>query len=234
MKKSVFAAGAVVAVLMIGGRAHAQGVPVYDNASVLQQIQAVLTATQQLAQLQAQLTQMQNMNSMFKAPTNVSGMFPQLNTGFAQNSMPMSSQMPMQIGGMSGAMSGPAQTFYNQNHVYTATGTDPMATALNRSGASIANIQGMAATNLAGLEQRLGTLKAMQSQLQGATDIKQVTAINGRIAIEQHAVQAQQAQAQNLQTMATAQIAAQQQAQQEMVRKGWEQALAQWRAGAAN
>ena len=66
----------------------------------------------------------------------------------------------------------------------------------------------------------------MQEELQGATDIKQVEAINGRIAIEGNAIQAQQAQAQNLQAMAAAQAQADQQAALQSIRQGHEQAAA--------
>ena len=66
----------------------------------------------------------------------------------------------------------------------------------------------------------------MQIELQGATDIKQVTAINGRIAIESNAIQGQQAQAKNLQAMVAAQAQADQQAALQAIRQGHEQAAA--------
>jgi type IV secretion system protein VirB5 len=86
----------------------------------------------------------------------------------------------------------------------------------------------MAATNLSSIEQRLANLGAMQLELQSATDIKQVTAINGRIAIESNAIQGQQAQAQNLQALAAAQAEADRQAAIQNIRQGHEQAAAQF------
>ena len=112
------------------------------------------------------------------------------------------------------------------NHVFTATGTDPQATLLNRSSISIANIQGMAAANLASIEQRQASLNDMQLELQNATDIKQVASISGRIAIESNAIQGQQAQAQNLAALASAQVQADQQAALQSIRQGHEQAAA--------
>jgi hypothetical protein len=53
-----------------------------------------------------------------------------------------------------------------------------------------------------------------------------VTAINGRIAIESNAIQGQQAQAQNLTAMTSAQAQSTQQAALESIRKGHEQAAA--------
>jgi type IV secretion system protein VirB5 len=134
--------------------------------------------------------------------------------------------MPGQIVGSPNTLSSSGQTFYNLNHVFTATGTDPQATLLNRASISTANIQGIAAANLASIEQRQANLNAMQTELQNATDIKQVDAINGRIAIESNAIQGQQAQAQNLGVLASAQARADQQAALQSIRQGHEQAAA--------
>jgi hypothetical protein len=84
----------------------------------------------------------------------------------------------------------------------------------------------MAAANLASIEQRQANLNAMQTELQNAPDIKQVTAINGRIAIESNAIQGQQAQAANLAAMASAQTQTDQQAALQSIRQGHEQAAA--------
>ena len=51
--------------------------------------------------------------------------------------------------------------------------------------------------------------------MNAATSITQVDAINGRIAAESQFVQAQQAQAQNLQVLASEQVQSQQQQQKE-------------------
>jgi type IV secretion system protein VirB5 len=206
--------------------AYAQGYPVYDNANVLQTIQAVATAAKELAQLQAQLQQMRQQYQMLTNPTNVTGMFPALNAPSLQNPMPAAGAMPGQIAGSANVLSGLGQTFYTLNHVFTATGTDPQATLLNRSAVATANIQGIATANLASIEQRQANLNAMQTELQNATDIKQVETINGRIAIESNAIQGQQAQAQNLSALASAQAQADQQATQQSIRQGHEEAAA--------
>ncbi len=138
------------------------------------------------------------------------------------------SAIPGQIAGSANTLSSLGQAFYTLNHIFTATGTDAQATLLNRSAISTANIQGIAAANLASIEQRQANLNAMQTALQGATDIKQVAAINGRIAIESNAIQGQQAQAQNLVALASAQAQANQQAALQTIRQGHEQAAAQF------
>jgi len=230
MRRSAIAASAIVTALASAVPARAQ-MAVYDGANVAQTIQAVATAAKELAQLQMQLQQLQNTYRMFTNPTNITGMIPGLNTGFLKNPMPASGLMPGMVMGTSGSLTGPGQSFLNQNQIYKPASSDPLAMQMNRSAMAIAQIQGMAASNLQSIEQRLLNLSAMQAQLQSATDIKQVTAINGRIAIEQHAIQSQQAQATNLQTMAVGQIAAQQQQSQQRIRQGWDQLASQFSSG---
>ena len=227
MKTPLLTSAAFVAFMSLGWSAHSQ-VAVYDGANYVNTLREVATAARQLAQLQAQLQQLQQTYAMLTNPTNITGMLPALNAPFLHNSMPAVSAAPGQLTGSSGTLTSSGQTFYGLNHVYTAAGADPLAINLNRSAISIANIQGMAATNLASIEQRLANLGAMQLELQSASDIKQVTAINGRIAIESNAIQGQQAQAQNLQTLATTQAEADQQAAIQNIRHGHEQAAAQF------
>jgi hypothetical protein len=86
---------------------------------------------------------------------------------------------------------------------------------LNANGNSIANIEGIAATNLAAIQQRMQELPNLEADLNAASSITQVDAINGRIATESQFVQAQQAQAQNLQVLASEQGQSQQQQEKE-------------------
>lgn len=224
MKKTLLAA-AVAVCMMAGSAAHAQ-YAVYDAANFANTLREVQTAANQLTQLNAQLQQMRQQYQMFTNPSNITGMLPALNAPSLQNSMPAASSIPGQIVGSPNTLSSSGQTFYQLNHVFTATGTDPQANLLNRSSISTANIQGIAAANLVSIEQRQANLNEMQTELQNATDIKQVTAINGRIAIESNAIQGQQAQAQNLGALAAAQTQADQQAALQSIRQGHEQAAA--------
>ncbi len=231
MRKSLFATAAVLGCLALGRPAAAQWA-VFDSSNFANTLQTMQTAANQLTTLQQQYNQLvqtyqqvQAMQTMFTNPSNVLGMFPGLNSSFLQNPMPSASSMPSQVFG-SGGMSSAAQQFFNLNRGPTANGNDAQATYLNRAPISIANIQGIAATNLQAIEQRLANLDAMKNELQGATDIKQVAAINARISIESNAIQGQQVQAQNLVAMANAQAQADQQTQFSNIRQGHEQAAA--------
>src|ERR1035437_422532 len=169
MKKALLAAAAVVACMTFGPGAHAQ-MAVFDAANFANTLREVQTAASQLAQLNAQLQQMRQQYQMFTSPSNITGMLPALNAPSLQNPMPAASSMPGQIVGSANSLSSLGQTFYQLNHVFTATGTDPQANLLNRSSISTANIQGIAAANLASIEQRQASLHDMQTELQNATD----------------------------------------------------------------
>ena len=225
MKMILLGAATVVAGLAFGPGSRAQ-MAVFDAGNFANTLREVETAANQLTQLNAQLQQMRQQYQMFTNPSNITGMLPALNAPGLQNSMPATRSVPGQIAGPNATLSSFGQVFHTLNHVFTATGTDPQATLLNRSSISIANIQGMAAANLASIEQRQANLNAMQEELQGATDIKQVASISGRIAIESNAIQGQQAQAQNLAALASAQAQADQQAALQSIRQGHEQAAA--------
>ena len=225
MKKTLLIATALASHLLCAPQARAQ-MAVFDSSNFANTLQEVRTAASQLVQLNAQLDQMRQQYQMFTNPSNITGMLPALNMPSLQNAMPSASAITGQIAGSANTLSSAGQAFYNLNHVYTATGSDPQAVMLNRSAVSTANIQGMASANLASIEQRQASLNDMQAELDNAPDIKQVAAINGRIAIESNAIQGQQAQAQNLAALAAAQAQADQQAALQTTRQGHEQAAA--------
>ena len=160
MKKTLLAAVAA-ACLTAGPGAHAQ-MAVFDAANFANTLQEVVTAANQLTQLNAQLQQMREQYRMFTNPSNIAGMLPGLNAPSLQNSMPAAGSIPGQIAGANTALSSLGRTFYSLNHVDTATGTDPQAGLLNRSSIATANSQGMAAANLASIEQRQASLNEMQ------------------------------------------------------------------------
>ena len=225
MRAHLLAATAALVGVTFGSGAYAQ-MAVIDGANLANTAQEVTAGAARLEQLKSQLTQLENTYKMFTGPSNVTSMMPGLNMPFVQNSMPAANTIAPSVLGQQGTVTSFGQTYYAANHVYTATGNDPQAAYLNRSAISTANIQGMASANLASIEQRQSNLNDMQDELTNATDIKQVEAINGRIAIESNAIAGQQAQAQNLQALAAAQAQADTQSQLQAIRQNHEQAAA--------
>ncbi|WP_299960491.1 type IV secretion system protein [Acidocella sp.] len=187
---------------------------VIDSANLGQNIQTAAQSIIAVEQLKAQLSQLEQTYQMFTNPTNVLGMAAGMENQSIENPMPMANAMPGLIGGTT-APSGAAASYFNQNHVYGPTDGSAASAQLNANGNAIANIEGIASTNLTAIQQRMQDLPNLESDLNAATSITQVDAINGRIAAESQFVQAQQAQAQNLQVLASEQASSQQQQQKE-------------------
>lgn len=199
--------------LGVAPKASAQ-MAVIDSANLGQNIQTAAQSVIAVEQLKAQLSQLEQTYQMFTNPTNVLSMAAGMENQSIENPMPMANAMAGLVGGTT-APSGAAASYYIQNHVYAPTDGSAASAQLNANGNAIANIEGVASTNLAAIQQRMQDLPDLESDLNAATSITQVDAINGRIAAESQFVQAQQAQAQNLQVLASEQASSQQQQQQE-------------------
>lgn len=213
MKVYLFAFVLLMTGLAFAPEARAQ-IPVIDGANLAQNIQTAAQAIVAVEQLKAQLTELENTYTMFTNPTNIMNMAAGMENQTIENPMPLANSVAGLVGGTSSG-TGAAASFYAQNHVYTPTDGSPQSTMLNNNAQSIANIEGMAQTNLSAIQTRLQELPNLESDIQAATSINQVTAINGRIQAESQFVQGQQAQATNLQVLAMEQAQSQQQQQQE-------------------
>ncbi|MDD2794677.1 type IV secretion system protein [Acidocella sp.] len=213
MRKILAVMAVLGAVLALTPNAKAQ-IPVIDSANLTQSIQELAQDVATVEQLKNQLTQLQQTYAMFTKPTNVLGMATNLENSTLENPMPAANALAGLTGGQT-APSGAGVTFYNQNHIYTPTTGSTDTTQLTANAQGIANIEGIASTNLAAIQTRLQELPNLESDLNAASSITQVNAINGRIAAESQFVQAQQAQATNLQVLASEQQASHLQQQQE-------------------
>ena len=213
MRKIGFTFVLLLAALVWAPKADAQ-IPVIDGANLAQNLQTAAQSIIAVEQLKAQLTQLEQTYEMFTDPTDILNMAAGLENQTLENPMPLANTLPGLIGGTT-AGTGAASTYFNQNHVYTPTDGSAASNQLNENAQTIANIEGIASTNLSAIEQRLQQLPDLESDLNAATSITQVDAINGRIAAESQFVQGQQVQAQNLQVLAMEQAQSQQQQQQE-------------------
>jgi type IV secretion system protein VirB5 len=214
MGRFLLVIGVLSASLAIAPDAGAQ-TPVIDSANLAQNIQTAAQAIVAVEQLKAQLNQLQQTYQMFTNPTDIMSMATGMENQTIENPMPAANSLSGLVGGQTPS-SGAAQTFYNQNHVYSPTDGSAASDQLNGNATAISNIQGIAATNLSAIQQRLQDLPNLEADLNAATSITQVDAINGRIAAESQFVQGQQAQAANLQVLATEQTQSQdQQAEEE-------------------
>jgi len=210
------------AALAVAPNAHAQ-IPVIDGANLAQNMRTAAQAIIEVEQLKNQLLQLQQTYEMFTSPTNIMGMATNLESSTLENPMPAANALAGLLGGQT-VPTGTGASYYNQNHVYTPPGVSPYNSQLTANAQGIANIEGIASSNLAAIQSRLQELPNLESDLNTASSITQVDAINGRIAAESQFVQAQQAQAANLQVLANEQQAAQLQKGQEIYEREQSQA----------
>jgi type IV secretion system protein VirB5 len=199
MGKIFLILGVLSASLAIAPDARAQ-TPVIDSANLAQNIQTAAQAIVAVEQLKAQLTQLQQTYQMFTNPTDIMSMATGMENQTIENPMPAANALSGLVGGQTDGSAASDQ--------------------LNGNATAISNIQGIAATNLSAIQQRLQDLPNLEADLNAATSITQVDAINGRIAAESQFVQGQQAQATNLQVLATEQTESQQQQDREQFVQG--------------
>jgi len=231
MRKTLAFLGMLAAAFVAMPKAHAQ-VPVIDASNLAQNVQELAQDVVAVAQLKAELQQLQNTYQMFTSVPNINSLAPGLQGASIENPMPAANALSGLLGGTS-SPSGAASTFYQQNHIYTPTDTSEATTLSNNNANAIANTQGIASTNLEAIQSRLQQLPDLESALNSATSITQVNAINGRILAESQFVQGQQAQAANLQVLATEQQASLQQQQQEQFHQDAASFAAEMKAAAA-
>ena len=194
--------------------AHAQ-LAVIDSSNLAENLITAAQMLQAVAQLKAQLTELEATYTMLTNPQNILNMATGMETSAIENPMPAATALAGLVGG-STAPSAAASTYYDQNHVYSPTDGSADSARLMDNAQSIANVMGMAATNLQAIQTRLSDLPDLEASLNAAGTITNISAVRGRIEAESNFVQAQQAQAANLQVLASAQQQSLIQQQQEL------------------
>ena len=195
------------ATLGIGSPALAQ-IPVTDSAALTQLVQQLQQAQREYQELVNQYNELKSTYQAVSQDVNPNQWAQQLEQTGMQNSVPNTSLLPNMLAGISppssltGNVGSLAQQFYNLNKVYIPQGTDFSSTQIQQGANETANFEAIATQNLQSLEAREQALPQIQSQLNSATTVQQVGSIQARLVAEQNYVQAQQAQAQNLQLLA--------------------------------
>ncbi len=230
MRIRVFAPGLLVGLFAIASPALAQ-VPVIDSSSILQLVNQLNEAKQQYAELVSQYQELKQTYAALSQNVNPNQWGQQLEQPLMENSMPNTSLLPSALAGISppselgGNLSSLAQQYLGQNQIYQPQGQDFQATQMRDGENSTAEMEAVATQNLQSLQARAADLPQIQQQLNSATTIQQVSAIQARLSAEQNYVDAQNAQASNLQVLATEQAQAQQEAQNEEYRQSEDQTI---------
>ncbi|MGH2843922.1 MAG: type IV secretion system protein [Solirubrobacteraceae bacterium] len=224
------AVGTLLAGLAMPVAARAQ-MAVIDNASLAQLVNAVRTAQQQYQELVQSYQQLRATYQALAQAVNPNQWAQQLEQTFLQDPVPNTNVLPGLLEGLSppsvlgGNLGSLAQQFLKQNQVYQPPGQDFQATQIRNAASSTANIEAVATQNLQSLQEREAALAELQGQLGSATTLQQVASIQARLVAEQNYVQAQTAQAENLQILATEQLAQQREAQDQAARQSADQGM---------
>jgi hypothetical protein len=203
------------AALLVASPAAQAQLAVIDSSNLAENLITAAQMLQAVAQLKAQLAELETTYTMLTNPQNILSMATGLENSAIENPMPIATSLPGLLGGTT-PPSGPASAIYNDNHAYSPTDGSGDSTRLIDTGQSIANIMGMAATNLQAIQSRLSALPDLEADLNGAGTITNLSAVRGRIEAESNFVEAQQAQASNLQVLASEQQQLETQQQQEL------------------
>ena len=179
----------------LSGHARAQGIAVFDDANLLEQVKAVLTQAKQYAQ-QAQAygvqveqyaTEIEQLNGFIHDPT-LGAAAALLNQTGMSNSLPINPQAVASLaqggfGGMSsltgilgkvGQLGSLANSSYATNHIYSPADGSWNSQQLIANGTSIATTQGAAQSIYGDLRNHLPILQALQDRLKTATTPKDV------------------------------------------------------------
>ncbi|HUB11198.1 MAG TPA: type IV secretion system protein [Acetobacteraceae bacterium] len=225
-----FPLGALLASLVIPAAAHAQ-MPVIDGASLAQLVNDVRVAQQQYQQLVQSYDQLRETYQALAQAVNPNQWAQQLEQPFLEDPLPNTNIVPSLLNGLSppsmlgGNLGSLAQQYLGENQVYQPQGTDFEATQIRNAANSTAEIEAVATQNLQSLQLREADLTQLQSQLSSAGTLQQVASIQARLTAEQNYVQAQTAQAENLQILANEQIANQREAQDQAARQSADEGM---------
>jgi hypothetical protein len=182
-----------VALLVLAGPADAAGIPVIDIALNTQIItNAVKDAAywaKQAADMQQQYQQAKATYEALHHATDIGGVLGALG-GVSNTYLPAGSEIPGLLSGAAGLW-GQAGQFRDMGQLYAMTEqAGVLAEEMERRQTVTANAQAITAAATTGYQQHLQILSSLQDRLSQATDVTEVDAVNGLIAIEQQNLEA--------------------------------------------
>jgi hypothetical protein len=220
--RTILLAGVTAIALLTAPSSDAQ-LAVIDAKSIDQLVNQLKVLQQQLQQAEqiyqqtvAVYNQAVSIVRSVSGLTNASSLAPVLNSIGLQNPLPTASaSLPGFIGGTSSAASLPFGSQYLAQNTVGALPADASfpSTQIRQAVNSISSLEAYANQNLQALERRIQSLPAIVSQIASASTVQQMNGLQARLTGEANYATAQQAQAVNLHTAATAQLQAIQMAQ---------------------
>jgi hypothetical protein len=223
MKRLLLAAAAAIPLLT--GQAHAQGMPVYDNASNLTRIAEAGRAIQQAIQ---EYRVMESTYNSISHATGVGGIASALG-GVSRSFMPQAGNIPGLMNGR-GGMFGSAGQRLEQDRFYAPAEADVWSEEMERRETVTANAKALAEAGLEDTQERIEQLEAAQAEIEAQEDGTANTATGNLIAASQMNLNAHRLQLDQIRTMLAADDRVTAQRQEQKVRKD----LDDWREEIGN
>src|SRR5690349_19698543 len=183
MNRHALLAGTALLVLAVAPAAHAQGIPVYDNANFLSQVKNLAEWVKQIQAMEQQYRQLvSTYEAIAHAPDGVTGLSSALNALGLRNPYPETAQVPDIANGTGfGSVSGLAQQFMALNRYHQPEGDDFAAQGLVRRAQATAGVQGMALQAMQAIEKRAEDMGEFLAAIGDSPDIQQTAAIQARL-----------------------------------------------------
>lgn len=230
-------AGAMAAgVTSLTSRAAYAQVPVFDLSSFGQLVTEAQQGAQEIAQLESQLRQLENINSIsqnqltqltnfyqsFAHLTSVTQLVPLLQQQSTVNPLPEMAAIENQLRGVgfTGSLASQSQTMLAKNQIYAPSGTDFNATQMNKSAQATAGQMAAAEQLYIASTQRMQAMQQLEQQLAISADPKQTADLTARATMESGIAQAQTNQGLALQVLQSGQTATQGQQMDQAWRQG--------------
>ncbi|MDO9712546.1 type IV secretion system protein [Paracraurococcus lichenis] len=198
---------ATAAALALAGPAWAQGIPVYDNASIIQTATAIAKDAaywaKQAAQMKSQLDQAIGIYNGITGPRplyTIGGVLANFDL-----QLPGISNFQIANALQGNFTWGDAAALARGNTYAEPTGDDPEAREMALRRLSLANLQQDARDAIAAAEARVLGISALRAKASATADLKESADLQARIAAEEAALQNDTGRAQRMQLLATTQ-----------------------------
>lgn len=176
--------------LVVSQQASAQGIPVYDNAAVIAQMQQLAQWTKQLADMKTQIDQQKQLYSSLNGNK---GMGALMNNPSLMRSLPPDWQKvysSVRTGGYSG-LTGNAKAMRDGTMIYSC-GNQPQGVQRSRCERELnkgSQDQAYVQSAYSQAEGRLDNIQALMNQINSAQDSKAIADLGARIASENAMIQ---------------------------------------------
>lgn len=186
MSKSTMLMAAAAALLISAGAAHAQGIPVIDQAALAKQLESIAQLKSQLDTLNQQLQQAQQLYGSLNKLTNMADVASVLNDPSIRKALPQDFNAIESLlsGAGSGAFGDSASKFLQANSTYQTSANDFYAQELSRIQNKNAGQMSLGQQIYDAATKRIDGIDQLRQQISSAGTSKDVADLQARLQAE--------------------------------------------------